>query len=543
MTEKAQTKTVKLWSVENSETAYYCGPCYEDIRKVVAKTLDSIRSKIAGMTWSFAVSDNNPDKAKGRTPFGWILRWIVQYIFWICYSAVLVIAGVVFCLFMLLPHVVVSFAMQFFGIIGLGIARLIDDLSLRLRRVSLVCDRCHSRFKRPVYVCPSCGAMHALLFPNKYGALHHTCTCGMKLASSVLVAKDPRRNLTGVCPECLKSGHKELVAGAGSRTICVPVVGGASSGKTALITAYVNGLMRNRASANDLTIQFDNENADKVMQIDRMASDYANGVVAKTATVTTNDRSSAFATSIFIQGKDLKPRRLLQMYDIAGETFVDNNVHEQQRQYEHCDGIILVIDPMTVGQAQARFGGQLSLGDWGAASTAPLQNVLDALNNTVNEVTNIARSGSKVRIPLAVVLNKVDEAPALETRIGQTAVRLMQASAVRNQFADDCDTMDFLCRQFFADMDEMSFVANLDANFAHCRYFSVSAIGHTAGAGTGPFMPRNVDLVMDWIIDQSDPKLAQALNCRKFSKAKLPVIQPYPGIYDNLVGQINRTQV
>lgn len=547
---------VDPWDEEDSKIAYYCGPCYSDISQIVTTVLGNIRGLIDRQTVFVAnvglrvrpipvVSPNIP--LIGRIihfitvllalafPLFRLVVEVLLYTYWICASSMMLLAGISICLFMLLPHLICVGIVQLVGLAGLAISRQLEAIHDKRHHISQVCNHCHERFSDPVYICPKCKARHAHLVPNQYGAFHHTCTCGEKLACSYLVVKNPRKGIKGLCPNCLKSGREETVTGSDSRTICIPVIGARSSGKTSLITAYANDVIEKRAQLNKLTTQFYGE-TDRQLYSD-MTKSYSSGVVKQTLVEKDKNKESAFSFSFYLKGSALKPDRLIQLYDIAGESFTKNEFNERQSQFNHCDGIVLVIDPMSLQQAEGEYSDQLEAADKGTSCPENLQTVQQALFNIMNEVNDDSRSNKKSRIPLAVVLNKIDEAPGLQERLGDETVKALRGKDTENKFADDYDAMDFLCRQFFTDMDEEGFVKNIESSFSNCRFFAVSAIGHTAGVGSESFEPRNVDLVMDWIVAQNDAQLAKAMGCATFSKTKLPAIQPGPGLFKELTGK------
>ena len=512
---------------EPAKHSYYFGPGLTDLKQVVTSALKNIEESL----FSLADTIDSPNfMSNVDSVIINVLWWIFSYTFWIGAATMTILAGVTFCFFMLIPHIAVFLVVDIIGIAYTGIIFVIELVMMKLRRVSLVCDTCHTRFAYPVYICPSCGAKHQELSPNVFGALHHRCTCGAKLPSSLLVLKNPRRSLDAICPNCWKSGREVTVQGAGSHTVCIPVVGGESAGKSAFITAYVKDLIDHQASAHGLTTHFYDDS--KKSMYSAMTMDYQNGTVKKTATVTRTDISSTISFSFYLEGEKLKPRRLMQIYDIAGETFVGNSENEQQRQYEHCDGIVLVIDPMSLPKAQALFGNQMDAGDQSAVSSASLEDVMNALNNDLRENTKIDKSG-KLSMPLAVVLNKVDEAEGLDDRFGNKGVMKIRA-ANTERFTDDFDLMDLLCRQFLVDMDMPEIVDLIEQNFKSSRFFAVSAIGHTAGNGNA-FKPLNVNAVMSWILQNCDPNLAKDLSMQTFSKASLPQEKPVAGLYEALL--------
>lgn len=527
MTQATTQATTQAQSAEPASLSYFYGPGFSDIIKVVTKVLAGIRSSMNKLSYG---TETRIDKFSEAGIFS-ILNVTFQYVYWLGAASMQLLASITFCLFMLLPQVIIFCLVEVIALILTNIVKFIDILYFKIRRVSLVCDTCHERYAMPVYLCPKCGETHKSLVPNRFGTLHHRCICGEKLPSSILVFKSPRKSLDAICPNCLKSGRVQSVQGSGSRSILIPVVGGESAGKTALITAYTNNLFESRLPLHNLDSEFYSD--EKKNMFATMQQDYQRGMVEKTRTETNNDVSSVRSFSFYIRGNKLKPQRLMQIYDIAGETFVENQEHEQQRQYKHSDGIVLVIDPMSLPNAEALWGSQLAAGDKSTISSARLEDVMSALNNNLHENTQISRKG-KLDTPLAVVLSKIDEAEGLSDRMGAKAIaRLRQLDP--KLWSNDDDAMDFLCRQFLVDMDMPEIVDLITQNFKNSRFFAVSAIGHTAGDGSS-FNPQNVDTVMDWIIRGSDSDLAEALGSRTFSKAVMPLQEPAIGLFDQLIG-------
>lgn len=517
---------------EPSKISYFYGPGFSDIKEVIDQTRQKIAQSVDDITARSASKVNPGDgiSSKFIRPLAVILWQIAAFSYWLFSAGSMAIASVFFCLFMLLPHVIGFLVFDFFGLISSQLARAVDLVYFKIRRISNVCDICHSRFTIPVYSCSSCGAKHVSLIPGKYGILHQTCTCGQKLPCSIFDRKSPRSNLQATCPFCYKAGRETLIKASDSRTICIPVVGGASSGKTAFITAYSTSIIEQVAPSRGLNTRFyDTEREQMYVKI---KSAFKTGQVEKTAVATSRDASSAISFGFYVEGQDLKPSRLVELLDIAGESFVDNSENEFQNQYAHCEGIVLVVDPLAIRNVAALCSDQLDSGDKGSISDAHLEDVITALQNNLSKTTNTDRSG-RVLTPLAIVINKVDASPFLDQRIGNTAATKVMASD-SELFGNPLDTQDYLCRQFLLDMDMGDVVDTVQQQFVHSRFFVVSSIGHTAGNGD-EFQPKNVNAVIDWILSMSDGGLNKALGGVAFSNAKLPIKAPVIGALDQLL--------
>lgn len=516
---------------EPAKLSYFYGPGFADMVRLAHTVLDNIREDMAITATTTRRWIRNQCDAEGwlRTILAWLIV-AAEFLYWMSTAVAQLFAGATFCLFMLLPQMVIfcviEAVMLLFGAIVAGL----DSIVTHVRHISYVCESCHARFTLPVYACADCGAKHCALKPNRYGTLRHACTCGKKLPSTIL--RPSRAKLDAMCPNCWASGIETPLTNAVNRTIVIPVVGGESSGKTALITAFTTDLIGTRSAAHGLTATPDG--ADKQTMYATMSSDYASGTVAKTATQQNAADASAFSMSLFLAGPKLNPERRIQLVDIAGETFVNNAENEQQLQYRDADALVLVIDPMSLPVARSRFGASLDAGDSGTISSARAEDVLTALNNNLRAAAQLDRHG-RLDMPIAIVLSKMDESQHLLDRFGDPAVIAMKGLDAQ-RYGDWFDDMDFLCRQYLYDMDMGDIVDSIAQTFPNNRFFAVSAIGHTAGDGKG-FTPKYVDDVIDWILRHRDPTLADALGARRFSNAKLPIVEPAVGLYDTMFAQ------
>lgn len=514
---------------EPSAISYFYGPGFADMAKLVRAVFDSIRDSMA------LLAHKTQDRVGAQEGGFGLPRMVLACVIvagWFCYwlasSVAQLFAGISFCLFMLLPQVVLFTVLEVVMLLVGGIVRVADALVTRVRHISYVCESCHARCTLPMYTCSNCNRKHCALTPNKFGSWWHRCECGKRLPATVL--RPSRAKLDAWCPNCWRSGiETSLTNKTTTRTVMIPVIGGESSGKTAFITAYVTDLIDTRASAKGLTATPDG--TDKQTMYSGMRSDYASGVVAKTATQQNIADASAFSMSFAVTGPRLSPERRIQLLDIAGETFVKNDENEQQLQYRDADALILVLDPMSLPLARSRFGSSLDAGDSGTISSARAEDVLTALNNNLRAVAQSDRHG-RLDMPIAVVLSKMDESQHLLDRFGDPAVLAMKGLDAE-KYGDWFDDMDFLCRQYLYDMDMGDIVDSISQTFSNNRFFSVSAIGHTAGDGSS-FTPKYVNDVVDWILQEKDPAFAAALGARTFSKAKLPIVAPAQGLYDTM---------
>lgn len=394
--------------------------------------------------------------------------------------------------------------------IGFSIIWLVDRVYLMRKKIFTACHECKEKSLIPTYICPKCGAKHTNLTPGVYGILKRTCVgedpnsyCGEKLPTTFF---NGRRNLEAICPHC-----STPLADRESVPICIPIVGGRSVGKTAFITAFSKEFISEVAPAKSWETEFYNENKKNIYK--EIEQDYLNGSTRMTDRPQDINKASSVSFSFFVKGVSFKPERLVHIYDIAGEVFTDNSENEIQKQYEYCQGIVLMIDPFAIPAVRYRCEHKLSPEDVAGIGKADINGIVDSFLNKLREVTGL--SDKKMSsVPLAVVISKIDSAE-LDTEIGNSAVKI-KMSLFPDKFTDYYDTQDYLCRNFLKENGMESFLNNINLKFKDNRFFSCSAIGHTRDKGR--YNPQGVLPPMQWLFGKADPKMFQTWDDVKFSK-------------------------
>lgn len=399
----------------------------------------------------------------------------------------------------------VTILLVFMAVIYMGFTVIwfVDRIYLIRNKIFTSCHECKAKSLIPTYICPTCGAKHTNLTPGVYGILKRKCLCGETLPSAFF---NGRKHLDAECPAC---GHRLM--DRESRPICIPVVGGRSVGKTAFITAFSREFIEHVAPAKGFEIEFYNTKKSDIYK--EITRDYMAGSTRMTQRPHNINQASAVSFSFFVKNPALSPERLVHVYDIAGEVFTDNNENEVQKQYDYCQGIVLMIDPFSIPSVRYKYEELLDTKDIAGIGKADINIIIDSFLNKLREVTGL--SGSKMSsVPLAVVIGKIDSA-GLEQDVGAMAVnRLMRTEPER--FTDFYDTQDFLCRQFLRDNGMENFLNNVSVNFKTNRFFACSAIGHTRDQGT--YNPSGVLAPMEWLFRRADSKMGQLWHDNEFSK-------------------------
>jgi hypothetical protein len=106
------------------------------------------------------------------------------------------------------------------------------ERALRHRPAPCPYPACGRTIRRPVPLCPACGARHRHLLPNRYGALVHRCRCGARLLT---VGGGHRRALC--CPHCVRALPARY-----DRARVVVLAGGADGAREAVHRRVLSGL-------------------------------------------------------------------------------------------------------------------------------------------------------------------------------------------------------------------------------------------------------------------------------------------------------------
>ncbi len=391
--------------------------------------------------------------------------------------------------------------------LGVAVMRRVDALHAKRADLSGICPTCKMPFQLPGYRCPSCGAIHYRLRPGRYGVLHHTCTCGQKLPCTWFGSDESdkdgrtfkRDELEAVCTNPAKP---HAVEGKETRAVCIPVAGGRSTGKTAFLNAVSYALTEQIAPARGISVSFPPGDSSAFHR--EVVADYAAGEVSMTVEPTDLSQPTSRALSFRLQSSALVPPRTVHLMDVPGESFVANTEHERQVQYGIADGVVLMIDPMSiplVGDANRHRLGMIDSAGMGMESP---DRVLAALIAKMQDASGTP-AGQRLCTPLAIVLGKIDQA-GLFRNFDDAAARDLMA---RDPSVTSSNAHDALCRRFFADNGMGNFLNAVESRFATVRYFACSAIGHVRG--TGPYAPRDAMEPISWILAQSDPELHRAL--------------------------------
>ncbi len=239
-----------------------------------------------------------------------------------------------------------------------------EKIKSRKEKKGSICTNCYSKFNIPYYICPSCGQIHKNLVPGPYGILKRKCNCKKLIPTTNMGG---RYKLSAKCPICFKEVENSEVP-----SVCISVIGGEAVGKTSFIHTSLNSLI-GEVSKN---ISFN-----KIESTDECKSLY----------------------KVFIKSQSSQSDKLLYLYDIKGENFNSINSIIRQKYYKYVDGLIFVIDPLSIdGVVNGNF-----IKNQNINKSININDLLDRFIISLKKLREI-EVDKIINIPIAVVINKMD---------------------------------------------------------------------------------------------------------------------------------------
>jgi hypothetical protein len=267
-----------------------------------------------------------------------------------------------------------------------GALRWFETITLALGGITTECGICHQRLIRPAFVC-LCGRIHHDLVPGSHEVFRRTCECGHRLPTLLVTGKRALHARCGLCGAQLPGPVQSMPS------VHLPVVGGTAAGKTVFTHAAVAHLG--------------------------------------------GDHFATVPPVCTFRWEDKHLRRLVYLYDAAGDVFERAEHLAVSAFLDLADGLIFVVDPFSLGAVSAR---------------ADPKTVLDGVIETLTEFR-----GTAWAIPLAVVITKADSLP----RHPYTGV------------AADPFERSAAARQWLLDHDRVDLVNSAQNDFSRVRYFVV----------------------------------------------------------------------
>lgn len=469
---------------------YFFGPGYAQLSKVIDDAWNYIWTSIDTLF-------NIPTDLAEAIDFPVIKQvlWLECWLFAVC-AAVTICVFVCLITFLLgvtfatVLTIVMAVILVLFSAIW-----LIDRVYLQCKSIRTNCPVDHTRAVIPMFECPGCGNTHDKLVPGPYGIWHRECTCGTILPTTFFLG---RSKLKALCPLC----GTELAA-SDTQQISFSLVGGTSSGKTMLLTAFYHEFFSKLDKNGSVSYEIPKIHEAMFENL----SDWYSGVPCP-ATVVSH---TSEMYSIILKSDLFDVAKQFSIYDIAGESFEDPTMANMlpQKQMRDSDGVIITIDPLS---AMAMRESAQSLGDdTRNYSTTEAATIISNFATYLKAVLTNSSIKTKSQKPVSVVITKADLS-SVSRRISYHKIKIImkqQPDAFRN-FDEARDT---ICREFLLDIGLMGAVQAIEAGFADVHYFPVSAMGHAENGEE--YEPEHVIEPFSWLIERAQPELMQAMDLSK----------------------------
>lgn len=362
--------------------------------------------------------------------------------------------------------------------IGYLIVAFLDFVYRTIKRISSICPVCQYRFDLPTYICPVCGRKHTRLVPSKYGIFKRKCLCGTKLPTTFF---NGRQKLKSMCYKCgFSFDYKK--SGEVNMEICIPVIGGASAGKTCFINMAISEIERNVANKKGYDFEYLSNGLNEY-------EDIVQGMKCGYLPEKTNDMRLKYY-QFYLTPKGEKVKRLVSLCDVAGEIFDDRNEVGSQIGFRYADGFVIVIDTLSISEYRKEMEAKMDLTKYGPSTTA----IDEILSRVISSLENMRSISTKkmLKTDVAIVFTKCD-LPGLDEQIGRKAVDLY----IRDHYATREAASNILCESFLRKHEESNFVNTIKSKFRSVQYFTCTSLGDIDG---NSYKPEGVEEPIMWLI-------------------------------------------
>jgi hypothetical protein len=370
-----------------------------------------------------------------------------------------------------------------------------NSLYSNVYKIFFRCPDCHEQMPVPIYICPKCATQHSRLWPSVYGVFYHRCEkCDAKLPALDVLG---RKNIIQRCANssCNAPMNKEV---GRLVNVHIPVIGGASVGKSNYIFMAINQFIDGFANPRKYLVEFPDENHH--MQYQSNLKLLSSGqVLIKTSDMLPH------AYNITVKKQSKKMGKIVYIYDAAGEVYQDENEAMRQLYIKYVHGLIFMIDPFSINYFSKKHEGEIE-----AIKTAIRPGSNDVAIGSYERMLAILEAsassrhnhGTKLRQPLAVVVSKADGLD-LESEIGLSAAQELLKNKPEIKIIEDA--IDLLVRRFLEDNGLGNLIRNIDNQFENVKYFSSSALGRLPDEGNKqPYQPMRVLEPFLWLLSHLD---------------------------------------
>lgn len=463
--------------------SYFFGPGYAQLKKTAQDAWTAIWRSTQGFS-------STRDKISGALDVTIIKQvlWVAAWLFYLCAMAsVGILGGMITCV-LGLAHAAVLTAVMLIIYVLFSVTWVVDRIYLQSKAIKTSCPVDQTRAVIPMFECPSCGNIHDRLVPGPYGIWRRRCTCGNVLPTTFFLG---RSNLKALCPTC----GSELAA-SDVQQFSLTLVGGTSSGKTVLLSAFYHELFS--ALDNNKAICY--EIPDMHKEMFENLSDWYSGIPCPA----TRMAQTSDMYSIILKSDQFEVSKQFSLYDVAGEAFEDPAMSNMlpQKQMRDSDGVIIAIDPLSA--LAMRESAKTEGDDTQNYSTAEAATIVNNFVTYLKAVLTNSKIKHKSQKPVSVVITKSDLS-SISRRISYHKIKTIMNNQP-DTFGSFEEARDVICREFLMEIGLMEAVQAIEAAFIEVHYFPVSAIGHAENGEE--YEPEHVTEPFMWLIERAQPELA-----------------------------------
>ncbi|GHU54255.1 hypothetical protein FACS1894132_08600 [Clostridia bacterium] len=464
---------------------YFFGPWRHQIKLIYidCREIITLEPTFAGISWlQEKISEIDITKIPLIVrffiiiPMFWLWFFIHIYHYFERFFSVIFTALLLFIFTVL--HTIVAIPVSGVGKIIMNFNKAKEIASRAQNNRAIRCTHCLEESTDCFFRCPQCQRVHQNLHPSKYGIWNTRCDCGYKLP---LTHKGRQRNLSvhEVCPLCMN----DLIF-AMSKNFGIQLIGGSSAGKTTFLAAFWHEYTKRLEAFSYNSLKFYTVPSEKFDELE---------FCFKTGTSNATSERTAITYTISHELPDSDTMLNFSIYDIAGEVFSDSTYERTQSQYTYCEGLVVLVDPLTSLEFRQRIGfdeDELQ----GYSQNSPfiiLSSFLETYKNLNRYRKNL------VNVPLSIIITKSDIS-VVNQRIGLENITQKfkeQEYSYNFEFANARDT---ICKEFLFDIDFSDFLQMVDANFKNVHYFPATAMGHHLNGME--YQPNGVFEGVEWLL-------------------------------------------
>ena len=186
--------------------------------------------------------------------------------------------------------------------------------------------------------------------------------------------------------------------------------------------------------------------------------------------------------------------------DCAGEEFTEPGpLQEFHRYVTHSAGILLLVDPTTIPGLRERLPRTTAPGRSSSSRPFEFDQIISRLTGLFERTENV-RVGTRIRIPLAIVLTKAD---MLRQMTGDAAAIFCEPDLLHtggfNQHG--VQRQHEQLRRMLSDCGQGAILSSVEANFEHVGLFAVSALGHAPtvdAVGADGVVEQRIGRIQPW---------------------------------------------